>query len=89
MQWTAAFGHDLDATRHLNDETKCFICLDTYVKSDLIVIMPCKHALHVKCLRVSMYACPMCRAPWPWPSTILNHPHVLNARYRHRRITRK
>lgn len=42
----------------------CSICLGTFEKDDIVMIMPCKHNFHPKCLKSWLEktnSCPVCR----------------------------
>ena len=52
-----------------NDEIKCFICLDQFVKTDTIYELKCGHVFHSDCLteaaRFQHCNCPLCRTALP------------------------
>jgi len=54
-----------DSKTYLN--TECPICCETFVESDLVRILPCRHMMHRICiddyLIKESYLCPLCRQP--------------------------
>lgn len=46
-------------------DTQCNMCYDTFVPTDLVRILPCKHIFHIRCidnyLTTISYLCPYCK----------------------------
>lgn len=50
-----------------NSNTECLICYDSFVPTDIIRILPCKHLFHRRCidqeLQYQSFLCPYCKNP--------------------------
>jgi hypothetical protein len=59
----------VDDYKNIKTESKidnCSICLEKYVDTDKLKILPCKHFFHIQCIEPWLlsqsYKCPLCRA---------------------------
>eukprot|EP00118_Oscarella_pearsei_P018469 m.189333 g.189333 ORF g.189333 m.189333 type:complete len:476 (+) comp39407_c0_seq8:256-1683(+) len=53
-----------DRVSMTSDGSLCVVCLDEYVKGDVLRVLPCKHEFHKKCIDpwlLSKRTCPMCK----------------------------
>lgn len=57
---------DDDSKRHDESSSTCGICMEDYAEDDELLVMPCKHLFHKKCIRGWLpisKTCPFCRFP--------------------------